>query len=94
MDSGKVWDVLDWKPPKTMHQAVYIFLGLVSYYQRFIPNFSKIAKSIIDLLKKCEKYVCCVECDEAFQTLKKLLITSPVLEQLPSQNPLMYIMMH
>jgi hypothetical protein len=55
------------------------FLGLAGYYHRFIPNFSKIAKPITDLLKKGEKFVWNAERDEAFQTLKKLLTTSPVL---------------
>jgi hypothetical protein len=61
-----------------VHQ-VRSFLRLAGYYRRLIPNFSKIAKSITDLLKKEEKYVCNAERDEAFQTLKKLLTTSPVL---------------
>jgi hypothetical protein len=80
MDPGKVWDVLDWRPPRTMHQ-VRNFLGLAGYYCRFIPNFSKITKPITDLLKKEEKYVWNAERDEAFHTLKKLLTTSPVFIQ-------------
>jgi hypothetical protein len=56
VDPSKVRDVLDWKPPRIVHQ-VRSFLELASYYQRFIPNFSKIAKPITDLLKKEEKYV-------------------------------------
>jgi hypothetical protein len=51
VDPSKVWDVLDWKPPRTVHQ-VHSFLGLAGYYHRFNPNFSKIAKPINDLLKK------------------------------------------
>jgi hypothetical protein len=54
---------------------------LASYYRRFIPNFSKIAKPIINLLKKGEKFVWNAEHDDAFQTLKKLLTISPVLAQ-------------
>jgi hypothetical protein len=54
---------------------------LAGYYHRFILNFSKIAKPITDLLKKEEKFVWNAEHDEAFQTLKKLLTTSPVLAQ-------------
>jgi hypothetical protein len=80
VDPGKVRDVLDWKPPKSMHQ-VQSFLGLAGYYRRFILNFSKISKPITDLLKKGNKYVWRKDCDEAFQTLKKLLTTSPVLAQ-------------
>jgi hypothetical protein len=57
------------------------FLVLAGYYRRFIPNFSKIAKPITELLKKENKYVWSEACDEAFQTLKKLLTTSPVLAQ-------------
>jgi hypothetical protein len=57
------------------------FLGLAGYYQRFIPNFSKIAKPIIKLLKKGNKYVWREDCDEAFLILK-LLTTSPVLAQI------------
>jgi hypothetical protein len=63
-----------------MHQ-VCSFFGLVGYYLRFIPNFSKIAKSITDLLKNGEMYVWNAGRDEAFQTLKKLLTTSPMLAQ-------------
>jgi hypothetical protein len=80
MDPDKVREVLDWKSPMTMHQ-VRSFLGLAGYYRRFILNFSKISKSITDLLMKEEKFVWNVECDEVFQTLKKLLTTSPVLAQ-------------
>jgi hypothetical protein len=78
VDPSKVRDVLDWEPPKYVHQ-VRSFLGLVGYYRRFILNFSKISKPIIELLNKDTKYVWSKECDVAFQTLKKLLTTSPVL---------------
>jgi hypothetical protein len=78
MDPSKVRDVLDWKPPKSVHQ-VQSFLSLAGYYRRFISNFSKISKPITELLKKGNKYVWSKECDETFQTLKKLLTTSPVL---------------
>jgi hypothetical protein len=80
VDPGMVQDVLDWKPPKSVHQ-VRSFLGLMGYHRRFILNFSKISKPITELLKKGNKYVWSKDCDEAFQTLKKLLTTSPVLTQ-------------
>jgi hypothetical protein len=57
------------------------FPGLAGYYRRFIPNFSKISKPITELLKKGNKYIWNKDCDEAFNTLKKLLTTSLVLVQ-------------
>jgi hypothetical protein len=65
VDPGKVREVLDWKPPRSMHQ-VHNFLSLAGYYRRFILNFSMISKPITDLLKKEEKYVWNAERDEAF----------------------------
>jgi hypothetical protein len=44
-------------------------------------KFSKIAKPIMELLKKGYKYVWSEACDEAFKHLKKLLTTSHVLAQ-------------
>jgi hypothetical protein len=78
VDCSKVQDVLDWKPPTSVTQ-VRSFLGLASYYRRFIPNFSKIKKPITELLKKGIKYVWSKDCDDAFQALRKLLTTSLVL---------------
>ena len=63
------------------------FLGLAGYYCRFIPNFSKIAKSMTKLLEKDTKFVWSEECEEAFCTLKKLLTTAPVLAQPDIEKP-------
>jgi hypothetical protein len=57
------------------------FLRLVGYYHRFIPNFSKIAKSMTKLLEKDVKFKWSLQCEEAFITLKKLLTIVPVLAQ-------------
>jgi hypothetical protein len=86
VDLGKVRDVLDWKPPKSVNQ-VRSFLGSVGYYRRFILNFSKISRFITELLKKGNKYVWSKECDEVFKTLKKFLTTSLLLAQLDIAKP-------
>jgi hypothetical protein len=80
VDPGKVRDVLDWELPTSVTQ-VCNFLGLAGYYRRFITNFSKISMPIAENLKKGNKYGWNKDCDEAFNTLKKLLTTSPVLAQ-------------
>jgi hypothetical protein len=80
VDPSKVKEVLDWKLPISVSE-VRSFLGLVGYYRWFIPNFSKIAKPIIELFKKGNKYVWSDACDEAFKNLKKLLTTLAMLAQ-------------
>jgi hypothetical protein len=86
VDPSKVKEVLDWKPPTSVSE-VQSFLGLAGYYQWFIPNFSKIAKAITELLKKGNKYVWSDACDEAFKNLKKLLTASLVLAQSDTDKP-------
>jgi hypothetical protein len=80
VDPSKVKDILDWKPPTTVHQ-VRSFLGMAGYYRRFIPDFSKVSKPITELLKNNVKFNWSPECNEAFEKLKKLLTTGPVLAQ-------------
>jgi hypothetical protein len=86
VDPSKVKEVLEWKPPTTVSE-VRSFLGLASYCRRFIPNFSKIAKPITELLKKGNKYLQSEACEEAFKHLKKLLTTSPLLAQPDTTKP-------
>jgi hypothetical protein len=56
VDPDKVKDILNWKPPTLVHE-VQSFLGMVGYYRRFIPDFSKVAKPITELLKNQTKFV-------------------------------------
>ena len=60
---------------------------MAGYYRRFIPDFSRIAKPITGLLKNQTKFVWSTECEKAFQTLKKLLTTAPVLAQPNIERP-------
>jgi hypothetical protein len=80
VDPSKVKDILEWKPPTTVHQ-VRSFLGLAGYYRRFIPDFSKLVKPITSLLKNDIKFNWSSKCNEAFEQLKTLLTTAPVLAQ-------------
>jgi hypothetical protein len=80
VDPTKVQEVMDWKPPTSVHQ-IRSSLGLAGYYHRFIPDFSKIAKPMIELLKKEVKFHWDNNCEEAFHILRKLLTTAPVLAQ-------------
>jgi hypothetical protein len=86
VDPSKVKDILKWKPPTTVHQ-VRSFLGLAGYYRRFIPDFSKLVKPITSLLKNETKFNWSSECNEAFEKLKILLTTAPVLAQPDINKP-------
>jgi hypothetical protein len=86
VDPSKVMDILEWKPPTTVHQ-VRSFLGLAGYYRRFIPNFSKLVKPITSLLKNNTKFNWSSRCNEAFEQLKVLLTTAPVLAQPDIEKP-------
>jgi ribonuclease HI len=86
VDPTKVQEVMDWKPPTSVHQ-IRNFLGLAGYYRRFIPDFSKIAKPMTELLKKEIKFRWDDKCEEAFHTLRKLLTTAPVLAQPDNTQP-------
>ena len=86
VDPSKVQEVMDWKAPTSVHE-VWSFLGLVGYYRRFIPDFSKIAKPMTRLLQKDEKYKWTLECEAAFHTLRTLLTTAPVLAQPDIDKP-------
>jgi hypothetical protein len=61
-----------------VHQ-IRSFLGLAGYYRQFIPDFSRIAKPMTELLKKRVMFVWSEECDKAFHTLRKHLTSAPLL---------------
>ena len=46
----KVKAVVEWPRPQTVHD-VRSFLGLASYYRKFIRGFSQIARSLTNLTK-------------------------------------------
>jgi len=80
MDDHKVRAIVDSEPPKSV-PALRSFLGLASYYRKFIKNFAKIAVPLTNLLKKSAvTYKWEETCDEAFETLKGILGKAPVLK--------------
>jgi hypothetical protein len=76
VDPEKVQEVMDWKPPTTVRQ-IRSFLRLAGYYRWFIPDFSRIAKPMTELLKKGVKYEWSQKCEDAFHTLRQHLTTAP-----------------
>ncbi|MCG7878904.1 MAG: RNA-directed DNA polymerase, partial [Candidatus Thiodiazotropha endolucinida] len=77
-DPEKILAVQEWPIPINITE-VRSYLGLCSYYRRFIPKFAEIAKPLHRLTEKGQKFVWSNECQHAFETLKKHLTESPVL---------------
>ncbi|XP_072094193.1 uncharacterized mitochondrial protein AtMg00860-like [Arachis hypogaea] len=77
VDDAKVSDIKNWPIPTSVRQ-LWGFLGLASYYRKFIKNFSMMASSLTDLLQK-ESFCWSNSAEEAFNTLKNALMNAPVL---------------
>ncbi|PNF20391.1 hypothetical protein B7P43_G09709 [Cryptotermes secundus] len=78
-DPRKTEAVRNFPEPKTVKELKG-FLGLSSYYRRFIHNYSRVAKPLYELLKKDAVYDWKEPQQNAFQTLKELLVTAPILQ--------------
>ena len=70
--------VADFSIPTNL-QELRRFLGLSSYYRRFIPQFARIAKPLHDLTRKDTPFLWGEDCQAAFSTLKEKLTQAPVL---------------
>ncbi|XP_034594577.1 uncharacterized mitochondrial protein AtMg00860-like [Setaria viridis] len=78
IDPEKIEAVSEWQEPKSVTK-IRSFLSLAGYYRRFIENFSKIAKPMIELLKSSVSFVWSDKCKGSFQELKTPLTTTLVL---------------
>ena len=66
-------------PIPTNVKAVRRFLGLASYYRRFVPNFAKVASPLHALTRQDVPFQWTAQCQQAFERLKDLLTSPPVL---------------
>lgn len=74
----KIKCVMKFPEPKDV-KGVQSFLGLSGYFRKFIPNYSTIARPLSNLLKKNVIFQFGLEQKAAFQTLKDMLSSRPVL---------------
>lgn len=92
---AKVEAIRDWPAPTNVHE-VRQFLGLATYYRRFIKRFAHIAAPLHELLKETDEtarknkfrpIVWTVACRSAFARLKQQLVNAPVLIQPDLSRP-------
>ncbi|BBN70423.1 transposable element gene [Prunus dulcis] len=78
VDKAKI-DLIASMPSPTSVKEVRSFLGHAGFYRRFIKDFSKIARPMCNLLAKDMDFVFDQDCENAFNALKKMLTTAPII---------------
>jgi hypothetical protein len=86
VDPSKIQDVLRWNVPMSVSD-IRSFLGMASYYWRFIEALSKITKPMTELLKKDKKFKWTPIYEASFQKLKTQLTTTLVLVMSDMEKP-------
>ncbi|XP_065908993.1 uncharacterized protein [Dysidea avara] len=66
-------------PQPTTLKQLRQFLGLTSYYRRFIPGYAKVAHPLHALTRKGAVFSWSAECEVAFESLRVKLSSSPLL---------------
>lgn len=80
MDPEKVKAILEWCTPSNV-KAVRAFLGFANFYRKFIRDFSAIVAPLNALTKKEQAFNWNAAAEAAFQKLKRLFTTAPILTQ-------------
>ena len=79
VDKAKIDVISDLPPPKNL-KDIRSFLGHAGFYRRFIKDFSSIARPMCNLLGKDVPFEWNNECQVAFEKLKSLLTTAPIMQ--------------
>ena len=61
-------------------KGIRSFLGHADFYRRFIKDLSKISRPLTNLLQKDIPLVFDDDCVEAFEILKKALVSAPIVQ--------------
>ena len=92
-DPGKIQKIVEYQRPKTIKQ-VRGFLGLASYYRRFIKNFASIARPLHDQTKTTKRIPWTKETTDDFELLKQLLTSAPILSRPDFNKPFILSLIH
>ncbi|KAL9250909.1 Retrovirus-related Pol polyprotein from transposon 17.6-like protein [Drosera capensis] len=86
MEDGKVLAIQEWEPPSNVPELCS-FLGLANYYRRLIKGYSAIVSPLTDLLKKNKAWTWTESCQAAFEKLKRVVTSEPVLSLADHSKP-------
>uniref|UniRef100_A0A3B3HPV2 Gypsy retrotransposon integrase-like protein 1 n=1 Tax=Oryzias latipes TaxID=8090 RepID=A0A3B3HPV2_ORYLA len=79
-DPAKVSAVAEWETPSSRKQ-LQRFLGFANFYRRFIRNYSSLAAPLTRLTSINQPFIWSPEAQNAFETLKRMFVTAPILIQ-------------
>lgn len=85
-DPDKIAAVIGFPRPQ-QQKDLRSFLGLASYFRRFVRNFTTVASPLNKLLHSGTPFVWSDECEKAFQELKTALTSGPVLCHFDESRP-------
>lgn len=77
-DPDKIKGITNFPTPSNLKQ-LRAFLGVTSFYRRFIKGYSKIAKPLYHLTQKDVPFIFDEDCNKAFSDLKESLTQAPIL---------------
>jgi len=86
-DLEKTAAIDQWTPPRTV-KGVQSFLGFCNFYQHFIKNYSRIARPLNRLTRKDQPFHFDAIYMQAFNKLKKRLVSAPLLTYFDLERPL------
>ena len=79
VDKAKIESIERMPYPRDI-KGIRSFLGHVGFYSRFIKDFYKTSRPLTNLLQKDVPFVFDEDWKEAFEVLKKALITAPIVQ--------------
>jgi hypothetical protein len=77
-DPEKISAVRDFPVPQSVKE-VQSFLGLCSYYRRFVPNFAVVARPLSNMTKQNQRFSWGEEHQRSFEAMKTILISPTIL---------------
>ena len=86
VDPVKVSAILEIPEPKNL-KHLQSFVQTCAWYRRFIPSFADVAKPLTNLMKKNAKWTWESSQKSAFEILKRLLTSAPILRQADEAKP-------
>lgn len=86
MEPEKISGIVN-MPRPTTPKAVKRLIGMISWYRRFLKDFSTMIEPLTNLTRKRKKFILSNECKKSFMNVKTALISKPILTCPDYSNP-------